>query len=362
MWVPSPSSAFRKPPPLPKSGDGGPVHRSDPINGMSIPASDFDGAWEETVEVFLQPLLELILTTVARVIDWSRGFEFLDSELRALFPNTRSRRRVDKLIRVFFRDGRARWIYLHLEIQSQASKDTPKRMFLCFYRIYDPYGMPLLSIALLVDPDTNHRPGPLDLRVAGSGCLFQCHTCKLTDFTDAFLEASPNPVAKVILAHRITQRTAKDPTARMHAKVQWIRELFRQGFSRDQITTLFQALEAMNPLPDELGVEFRDKVLHVVPDKAMPIITSFERLARKEALAEGLSKGLSQGRTEGRTEGQLSTLRDAIRDLLEERFGHTPPALGECLEQEANPAILKVWLRKTATVESVDAFLGMVSR
>ena len=313
---------------------------------MCIPASDFDGAWKETVEGSLQPLLELILPTVARDIDWTRGFQFLDSELRALFPRTRSRRRVDKLIRVFLRDGRARWIYLHLEIQSQASRDTPKRMFQYFYRIFDQYGMPLLSIAVLADPDPNHRPGDLDLRVAGSGCLFQYHVCKLTDFTDEFLEASTNPVAKVILAHRIAQRTAKDPTARMQAKVRWIRELFRQGFQRGQIDTLFRALEAMNPLPEKLDIEFINQVSHSDPHTIMPLITNFERRARKE----------------GHTEGQLSTLRDAIRDLLEERFGHTQPAIGERLEQEADPATLKLWLRKTATVESVDAFLGVVSR
>ena len=90
----------------------------------------------------------------------------------------------------------------------------------------------------------------------------------------------------------------------------------------------------------------------------MPLITSFERRARKEALAEGLS----QGRTEGRTEGQLSTLRDAIRDLIEERFGHTPPGIGERLEQEADPVTLKSWLRRTATVESLEAFQIVMSR
>ena len=36
--------------------------------------------------------------------------------------------------------------------------------------------------------------------------------------------------------------------------------------------------------------------------------------------------------------------------------------LGKRLGQEADPATLKVWLRKMATVESVDAFLGVVSR
>ena len=57
---------------------------------MSVPAPDFDGAWKETVEVFLPALLDLILPAVACQIDWSRGFEFLDSELRALFPKASS--------------------------------------------------------------------------------------------------------------------------------------------------------------------------------------------------------------------------------------------------------------------------------
>ncbi len=106
---------------------------------------------------------------------------------------------------------------------------------------------PSPNLAILADPDPHHRPGDLDLRIAGSGCLFQYHVCKLTDFTDKFLEASANPVAKVVLAHRIAHRTAKDPAARMQAKVRWIRELIRQGFSQDQIEKLFRTLEAMNP-------------------------------------------------------------------------------------------------------------------
>lgn len=182
--------------------------------------------------------------------------------------------------------------------------------------------------------------------------MFQYHTCKLTDFTDEFLQASPNPVTKVVLAHRIAQRTAKDPSARLQAKVQWFRELIRQGFKRGQIKKLFRALEAMNPLPEKLDVEFKERLRQCDPHKTMPIITSLERLARKEALAEGRSEGLSQGLYKG----QLLTLRDAIRDLLEERFGHTQPDIGERLEQEMDPVVLKAWLRKTAAIESLEAF------
>ena len=338
---------------------------------MSDPNPDFDGGWKETVEVFLQPFINLLLPAIDREIDWCRGFDFLDSELRSLFPKAGSRRRrVDKLVRVFLRDGRAQWIYLHLEIQSQPSRRTPDRMFRYYCRIYDQYRKPILSVAILADPVPSHRPGHLDLRIAGSGCLFQYHVCKLTDFSDEFLEASTNPVAKVILAHRIAQRTAKDPVARMQAKVRWFRELLLQRFTRRQIKNLFRALEAMNPLPEQLDVEFRNQVRQCDPHKTMPIITSFERLARKEGLAEGhsqglsqgLSKGLSTGLSQGRAEGQLAALRDAIRDLLEERFGHTPPAIGEHLQQESNPLTLRSWLRKTATIRSLEAFQHLMSR
>ena len=221
-------------------------------------------------------------------------------------------------------------------------------MFQYYYRIYDQHRMPILSLAILADPDPNHRPSDLDLRIAGSGCLFQYHVCKLTDFTDEFLEASPNPVAKVVLAHRIAQRTAKDPSARMLAKVRWIRELIRQRFSRDQIEKLFRTLEAMNPLPEALDIEFVNQVSQGEPDTIMPFITTLERRIRRQVLAEGHSEALFQG--------QLLTLCDAIRDLLEERFGHTPPDIGERLEQETNPVVLKSWHRKTATIESVESF------
>jgi len=214
--------------------------------------------------------------------------------------------------------------------------------------------VPILSLAILADPDPNHRPGDLDLRIAGSGCLFQYHVCKLTDFTDEFLEASPNPVAKVVLAHRIAQRTAKDPVARMQAKLRWIWELIRQGFPRGHIERLFRALEAMNPLPDELDVEFINQISQSEGSSIMPIIATFEHRIRRQVLAEGLTQGISQG--------QLLTLRDAIRDLLEERFGHTPPGIGERLEQETDPAVLKSWHRSAATIESLEAFGRLLER
>ncbi len=88
----------------------------------------------------------------------------------------------------------------------------------------------------------------------------------------------------------------------------------------------------------------------------MPIVTCFERIAREEGLSQGLTQGLSMGRSEG----QLTSLREAIQELLEERFGPTPSEIQERLEQEMDPRTLKAWLRRTATIESLDAFRNLL--
>ena len=95
-----------------------------------------------------------------------------------------------------------------------------------------------------------------------------------------------------------------------------------------------------------------------------PYITSFERIARKEALAEGRAEGITKGRTEGITEGisqgQVLTLRESIRDLFEERFGFLPVGVGSRLEMESDTKILRSWLRRAATIEDPEAFLSFL--
>ena len=163
-------SCVLKPLALPKCGDGGTAPGSDRITGMSELTSDFDGAWKETVESYFQPLTELVLPDVAAQIDWKRGFEFLDSELRSLVPEVGSgRQHVDKLVRVVFNDGQPRWVLIHLEIQSQFDSSLPHRMFVYYYRIFDQYQLAILSVAILADPKPDGRPGVLDLRVGVRG-------------------------------------------------------------------------------------------------------------------------------------------------------------------------------------------------
>ena len=168
---------------------------------MRIRRSDYDAAWKEIVRFLFRPLMLLCFPDIAAQIDWSVAIEFLETELQSIAPRSKSRRRrVDTLVRVRYLNGQLQRILIHLEVQSQPDAEFSMRMFQYFYRLFDTYESPIVSLAILADADPNYRPEVFELDGSGKKCQFDYHRCKLLDFTDEFLEQSDNPVAKAILA------------------------------------------------------------------------------------------------------------------------------------------------------------------
>jgi hypothetical protein len=61
--------------------------------------------------------------------------------------------------------------------------------------------------------------------------IFQYATCKLADLDLAPWIAAGNPVARVIQAHRLAQRTGKKLKARRSGKLGMVRQLLESGMS-----------------------------------------------------------------------------------------------------------------------------------
>ncbi|MCF7669623.1 MAG: hypothetical protein K9N48_07600 [Verrucomicrobia bacterium] len=102
--------------------------------------TDYDGAWKEALELYLQPLLEFCFPEVADNINWHEPIEFLDKELQEVTRNSKlGKQRVDKLVRVIRKDGRKECILIHVEVQSWVVKDLPLRMYRYHHRIADRY-------------------------------------------------------------------------------------------------------------------------------------------------------------------------------------------------------------------------------
>jgi hypothetical protein len=91
---------------------------------------DQDSPWKELIRLFFPQLIELIHPELHEMIDWQRGYEFLDAELQRIAPKSRTgRQTVDKLVRVYFKDGMEQWILIHIEVQSRPDRLFPERTY-----------------------------------------------------------------------------------------------------------------------------------------------------------------------------------------------------------------------------------------
>jgi hypothetical protein len=59
---------------------------------MRRPRSHDDAAWNEIVQFLFRPLMMLCFAAIAVRIDWSKGIEFLDTELRDIALGSKSHR------------------------------------------------------------------------------------------------------------------------------------------------------------------------------------------------------------------------------------------------------------------------------
>lgn len=299
----------------------------------SVPAN-YDEAWKAAIEQYFEAFVAFFFPVAYEAIDWERGFEFLDQELQQIVRDAEAGTRyVDKLLKVWLKDGAEAWLLLHVEIQSQRDGDFAKRMYVYHYRIFDRYDREVVSLAVLGDDQPNWRPQEYGYGRWGCEMRLQFPIVKLLDYVWEELEASDNPFAVVVMAHRQTQNTRQNAQERLQWKLNLIKRLYRQGYSRQDILELFLVMDRMMRLPERLELVFREEIKRFEEENQMPYISSIERI----------------GRQEGRVEGRVEERHDIIRDLLVSRFG----VLDEGLEAIIEP------LSELSTAEFAGSLLPL---
>ena len=185
--------------------------------GARCVAADFDSPWKEALDIYFRAFLLLLFPEIHDDIDWSRPVEMLDKEFQQLVPRAaQGRRTVDKLVKVWRKNGRAVWVLIHIEVQAQRDRTFTRRMCVYNCRIFDAYESDVVSLAVLADDNPNWRPSAYRRGLWGCSVGMTFPPAKLLDFQEreAELEASTNPFAKVVLAHLKTLETRDDPNDR----------------------------------------------------------------------------------------------------------------------------------------------------
>ncbi len=321
------------------------------------PLTEYDAAWKATLETFLQPCLALAFPALADQIDWSTAPRFLDTELQEIVRDSESGpMRVDKLVEVLRRDGTQELLLVHIEVQAQCDDDLPRRMFQYFCRIFDRFGRPPVSLAVLADPNPRWRPEPFTQSFAECSLRFQYGTCKLTDLDLERWIAAGNPVARVIEAHRMAQRTGKDVKGRREGKLGLVRRLLESGMEETEVREVMRLIHWLLALPEQEELEFRKDVRDMEASMQTKRRSTYERIVWEEGVERGLAQGRDEGRQEGRLEGRYCAARELLLDLIRVRFGPCTPALRNRVEAIQDEARLRELALAVVTIPSLSEF------
>jgi hypothetical protein len=292
--------------------------------------ADFDSPWKEALDVYFRAFLAFFFPRVHNDIDWSRGYEFLDKELQKIVPQAaRGRFYVDKLVKVYRKNGRETWVLIHIEVQTQRDRRFPKRLFDYNRRISDRYNRTVVSLAVLADDDREWRPQAYEEELWGCWVGMRWQPAKVLDHAgrEESLENSPNPFAKVVLAHLKALETRGAPAARRLWKLRLVRGLYEQGWNSEDVRQLFRVIDWLMELPPPLKRRFEQELAELEEGLEMPYVTSIER------------------------SGMLRLIEDSLRTKFGEEGAGLIPVIEELNDAEKYVALNRVILNATTLDE-----------
>ncbi len=266
--------------------------------------SDYDSGWKEIIELYLPQFMEFFYPELHRLIDYNKGYEFLDKELSKIIPASETgRKAVDKLVQVFYKNGQEKWILLHIEIQSQQEKDFAKRMFIYYYRIFDKYKKDVISLVILGDSNKKFRPNKFEIKYPSFKLSFEYKIVKLTDFIgkEKQLEKIKNPFVIIVLSHLKTLEAGNDLNKKYIFKLSLVKKLREKGFDKQDIYNLHKFIDWLIQLPDNLEQQFAEDIIKFEEVNKMPLMLTVERL------------GIKKGKLEGKLEGKLDDAKKMIK-------------------------------------------------
>jgi hypothetical protein len=261
-----------------------------------------DLLWKGVLESVFDDLLGFIYPDTDQLFDLGKGIGFLDKELAEMYPESGKKtdtRYVDKLVKVYRRNGSEQWILIHLEVQAETKAADrvlfPERMFRYFYRIFDRYRRPVAAIAIFTGRDGALLPVSYEYSFMNTRLVYHYHTLCILDFTDEELGQSENPFSWVILAAKKALLQGKDLDKRLlEGKLFIFRKLYERGlYERHKLQAIFKFMDNYirfeNPETNRI---FKEQTAKITGKKnAMDIFQQVEEMCREEGREEGLKLG-----------------------------------------------------------------------
>jgi len=142
-----------------------------------------DLLWKAIIEDFIVEIIDYFYPELEKSRDKRKRIEFLDKFLKTLNPEgVEGNRRADLLVKVPLKNGKDKWILLHIEVQGYQDTNLARRMFTYYYRSLDKFGVPVEALVIFTDTNKKYRPDTYEYEGMKTKCVYQYNIFKLADY------------------------------------------------------------------------------------------------------------------------------------------------------------------------------------
>ncbi len=302
--------------------------------------NDFDNPWKQILDHYFKDFVAYCWPSKYKEIDWHQKPQALDKELVKIAKDASVNNRfVDKLFKVYRKNGQEAFVLVHLEVQSTKSSTFGERMLEYRYRLRDLYKQPIVSLAILIDKHRQWKPTTYKEEFWGSSLEVHFNIIKLIDYKSKIeeLELSNNRFAPVILAQLAAMHT-KGTKAKLISKIALTRSLYGHGWTKNDIMNLYRFIDWVMTLPPQLELRYHEALEEIEEKLKVEYITTAERI--------GIQKGVQQGEI------------IILLYLLQHKFKNIPEQYRLQIEK-ANAKKLLEWSGRVLECQTIeDVFVG----
>ena len=283
-----------------------------------------DILWKGIIESLTEDFLLFFYPDEAHLFDFSRPFDYLDKELAQIISAHETNiRHIDKLIKVWLKDGREHWMLVHIEVQGHRDMQFAARMFTYFRLIRERYHREVAALAIFTDPHPNYFPVTYQREHFGVTEIFRFRGYKVLAQEEEALLQSPNPFALVVLAVRTAiVRRKMDDESLWAVKFNLIRLLYERDYPRHRIEELFTFINQYVRFSSvEKSLNFAKHIESTFQpnnNNNMGIIEQAIAVAKEEGLEQGIEKGIEQGIEKGIEQGIEKGIEQGIEKGLQQ--------------------------------------------
>ena len=219
--------------------------------------SDYDGAWKEAFHAHLQEFIEQVFPKFAELVNWTAQPKLFDKEISQILGQQGQRnRQVDLLFCLRLLDGTDQWILCHLEIQSHFQADFAFRLDLYNGGLKWHFRQDVVTLVVLADLNPRWKPDEHRFQLGGFESYRRFPICKVLDRLETEWVDDESLVVQVARAQISALQTANDAKARYNAKTLLVRNLYKAGYTAEELRELFRLIDWMMQLPPELSRKF----------------------------------------------------------------------------------------------------------